>query len=320
MQQKLAIEGRGWTSGRFGGAWLAACLTVVVTLAGCSAGGETSAASVVAAVYPLAFIAEEIAGGEVEVTTLTPAGGEPHDLELTPSQARSIAEAELILYVGAGFQPAVEDAVDQTDKGLDVLDLVTTISGDAHPEEAEEEEEEGHSHEGADPHAWLDPTQAAVIADSVLERLTEIAPEHEDVFQQRHADLSAAFAELDAEFSAALEGCRERTIVVSHEAFGYLTERYELEQMGIAGIDPEQEPSPQRLADVTRFVTENGIETIYLEKAVSPEVGATVAKETGASVAYLDPLEVRPEDGDLFTVMQANLDALRKGLGCGGPV
>lgn len=285
--------------------------------AGCTAGQQEGSASVVAAVYPLAFIAEEIAGDEIEITTLTPAGGEPHDLELTPSQARSIAEAELVLYVGGGFQPAVEDAVEQTDQGLDVLDLVTTITAEGHTEETEEE---AHEHEGADPHAWLDPTQAALIADSVLERLIEIAPEHEATFEERHDALVEAFTELDSEFTDGLEDCRERTIVVSHEAFGYLTQRYGLEQMGISGINPEQEPSPQRLADVTRFVADNGIETIFLERAVSAEVGATVAEETGARVAYLDPLEVGPESGDLFTVMRANLEALQRGLGCSGGV
>lgn len=300
---------------------LAACTTVLVAAgAACSAGGGSGvppAPPVVASVYPLAFIAEQIGGDEVEVVTLTPAGGEPHDLELTPSQARSIAEAELVLYVGAGFQPAVEDAVEQIESGIDMLDLVTPIQADEHEEDGGVE---GGEHEGADPHAWLDPTQAVLIADAVLERLQEVAPQHAETFERRHADLSEAFTELDKAFASGLEGCDTRTIVVSHEAFGYLTERYGLEQVGIAGINPEQEPSPQRLAEVTRFVSENGIETIFLEKAVSSEVGDTVARETRASVAYLDPLEVGPEEGDLFTVMEANLDALEKGLGCGGAV
>ena len=297
----------------------AAALSLLVMLGGCSPTDGGGKPSVVASVYPLSFIAEEIAGDEVEVTALSPGGGEPHDLELTPSQARSIAEAAFVLYVGAGFQPAVEDALEQTENGLDVLGLVKTIDAGEHAEE-EGEDDHADDHGGADPHAWLDPTQAALIADSVFDRLVELAPEHEEEFRQRHAELRASFEEIDSEFTSGLEDCEERTIVVSHEAFGYLTERYGLEQMGISGIDPEQEPSPQRLAEVARFVADRDIGTIFLEKAVSPDVGETLAEETGASVDYLDPLEVGPPEGDLFTVMRDNLEALQRGLGCGGAV
>ena len=279
----------------------AALLILLALVAAACTAGREERATVVAAAYPLAFIAEEIAGNDIEVISLTPAGGEPHDLELTPGQVRSIAESELVLYVGAGFQPAVEDAVAQTDHGLDVLDLVTKISADGRT---------------SDPHAWLDPTQAARIADGVLEQLAKIAPEHRGGFEERHAELTRALDELDSEFAGALGRCERRTIVVSHEAFGYLTERYGLDQVGISGIDPEQEPSPQRLAEVAAFVDDEEIETIFLEKAVSLEVGATLATETGAQVAYLDPLEIRPDDGDLLGVMRANLDSLRRGLEC----
>ena len=304
---------------------LAACAALLGSACTDNQGGDGR--SVVASVYPLAFIAEQIAGGEIEVRTLTPPGGEPHDLELTPSHARSIVEAGLVLYVGGGFQPAVEDAVEQSDNGLDVLDLVTTIeaheveeASETETEHDEETEEDGHEHEGTDPHVWLDPTQAALIADSVLERLKAIAPEHGDLFDERHSDLKTSLEELDLEISSGLEKCDERTIVVAHEAFGYLVQRYDLEQIGIAGIDPEQEPSPQRMAEVARFVSENSISTIYLERAVTREVGMTLAEETGANVSYLDPLEMEPEEGDYFSAMRANLETLQLGLGCGGSV
>ena len=293
----------------------AGALVLAATSSACSPSREPGA-SVVSAVYPLSFIAEAIAGGAVGVTSLTPGGAEPHDLELTPSQARSIAEAELVLYVGSGFQPAVEDAVRQSGNGLDVLELVEPLEAGDRAEEDVEDEGEEHGHEGADPHVWLDPTEAASIADAVLAEMAAIAPSEEDALTARHHALVDRLSELDAAFASSLESCAEDTIVVSHEAFGYLTRRYGLEQVGISGINPEQEPSPQRLAEVARFVKENNIETIYLERLVPAEIGETLADETGAATAYLDPLEMAPEEGDYLSAMEENLEALRNGLGC----
>ena len=295
-----------------------AVIVFVLTMAACSP-NDGSRPSVIAAVYPLAFIAEAIAGDAVDVVSLTPAGTEPHDLELTPSQARAIAEAELILYVGSGFQPAVEDAVRGSENGLDVLGLVAPLQVEDEPEdeEGDTEDTDDDAGEGADPHVWLDLAEASVVADAVLDQMVAIAPEKEDAMAARHRELVNQLAELDETFITTLDDCAEDTIVVSHEAFGYLTRRYGLRQVGIAGINPEQEPSPQRLAQVTRFVQENGIETIYLERLVPAEIGKTLAEETGAGIAYLDPLEMAPETGDYLSAMEENLDALRSGLRCG---
>lgn len=294
---------------------VAGVLLVMAANAACSPAGE-SGPSVVAAVYPLAFMAEAIAGDAVDVSSLTP-GAEPHDLELTPSQARSIAEAELVLYVGSGFQPAVEDAVQRSSNGLDVLELAAPLDAEeGHSEGEAAEDAEEHADEGADPHVWLDPAEAAAVAGAVLEEMVSLAPEDEEAMTARHGELVNRLAQLDASFTSALADCTEDTIVVSHEAFGYLTRRYDLQQVGISGLNPEQEPSPQRLAEVTRFVQENGIGTIYLERLVSAEVGQTLAEETGAAIAYLDPLEMKPERGDYFSAMRENLAALQQGLDC----
>lgn len=285
-------------------------LLVLTATAACSSNGEAGP-SVVAAVYPLSFIAESIAGDALEVASLTPAGAEPHDLELSPSQARSIAEAKLVLFVGAGFQPAVEDALRRSDNGLNVLELLAPRDADEAAEGADD-----HAGEGVDPHVWLDPAETAAIADAVLEEMMSLEPQDREAMRIRHRELIGRLDALDARFRSTLRDCREDTIVVSHEAFGYLTRRYDLQQVGISGLNPEQEPSPQRLAEVTRFVQENGIETIYLERLVPGEIGQTLAEETGVGIAYLDPLERKPERGDYFTAMEENLTALQQGLAC----
>lgn len=263
--------------------------------------GSTSPSNgptIVAAFYPLAYAAEQVAGPDATIINLTPPGAEAHDLELTAQQVAQIADADLVLYI-PGFQPAVDEAVEQQagDRALNVTAAITLLPGD--------------------PHVWLNPLNMATIGDEVAARLSSnssIAATAE----KGASDLRASMEALNAEWAAGTSACTIRDLVVSHEAFGYLAAAYGFTQVGIAGLSPEAEPSPARLAEVAKFVTDNGITTIYYETLVDPKVAQTVAAETGAATAVLDPLEGLPEgyDGDYVTVMKDNLVEVRAGQGC----
>jgi zinc transport system substrate-binding protein len=260
---------------------------------------------VVASFYPLAYVAERIAGDRAEVMNLTPPGAEAHDIELTSSQVIELSEADLVLYLRGGFQPAVEDlAADVGDAAVDVSEGQETLPAT--------EEEEG----AFDPHIWLDPTRLARISELVFERLAEADPTNADAYRADNDALIEDLENLDRDFEEALANCASRDIVTSHEAFGYLAARYDLAQIGIAGLDPEAEPSPQRIAEVTDFVSRHDVTTIFFETLVSPEVAETIATETGASTAMLNPLESPPDRGDYLTSMRANLETLEDALGC----
>jgi zinc transport system substrate-binding protein len=227
------------------------------------------------------------------VTNLTSAGAEPHDLELTPRQVEEIIDADVVLYVGEGFQPAVEEAAAESHgEAVDVLDGLDLRDGD--------------------PHVWLDP----VLFGDVVERIgvalgDEISP------RRLHTRLN----DLDERYRTGLADCERRELVTAHDAFGYLADRYGLEEIPISGLSPETEPSPQDLEAVADLVRERGVTTVFTETLLSPEIGETVAREAGATTAVLDPLEGLTQDeldrgDDYFTVMEANLAALREGLGC----
>jgi zinc transport system substrate-binding protein len=256
---------------------------------------EPGATHVVAGFYPLAFAAEQLRGVDVEVTNLTPAGAEPHDLELTPREVEEILGADLVLYLGEGFQPAVEEAVESGEvRALDVLAGLELQDGD--------------------PHVWLDPTLFAQVVD-------RIAVELGDEGATGSRGLAAQLDELDQIYEAGLADCARRELVTTHDAFGYLAARYGLEVIPITGLSPEAEPSPQDLEAVAELVEERGVTTVFTETLLSPELGETVAREAGATTATLNPLEGLTEDeiaqgDDYFSVMEANLDALREGLGC----
>lgn len=277
---------------------LALFAALALVAASCSGGGEARSEDlVVASFYPLAWVAEEIAGDTVEVVDLTPSGVEPHDLELAPSQVGMIEDADLVIYMGEGFQPAVEDAVDPGSRSaLDVLDGMPLMEGD--------------------PHVWLDPTRLADVVEEILAALVSAYPGERAGFEERAADLQNRLTRLDHLIEEGLADCARREIVTSHSAFGYLADRYTLEQIAISGLSPEAEPSPGRIAEVIDLARERGVTTIFFETLVSPDVAETIADEIGVTTAVLQPIETQPSDGDYLDAMGRNLDALRAALEC----
>lgn len=300
---------------------LVAASAAVLILTACGSsdrgGAEGDRLRIQASFYPLAWIAEQIGGDAVQVSSLTPPGTEPHDLELSPAAVADLSEADLVVYL-RGFQPAVDEAVGQLDEdrkfdaaGSTRLDLTFT---------AIEEGEEATDEAGAtDPHFWLDPDKLSEVADDLAERLGQADPRHARDYTTRATTLSNELSALDRDLEAGLGDCRNKEVVTSHDAFGYLAERYGLTQVGITGLTPEDEPTPRQLARVTRFVEEHEVRTIYFESLVPADIAETVAAETGAATAVLDPLEGLSEDSagdDYIEVMQANLETLRAGQRC----
>ncbi|MEU8155544.1 metal ABC transporter substrate-binding protein [Micromonospora sp. NPDC048986] len=291
--------------------------------AGCSTGGAAGAdpqrVDVVAAFYPLQFLAERIGGDAVRVTNLAKPGAEPHDLELNPSQVGEVSDAELIVYL-KGFQPAVDDAVAQNggDRAFDVTSVQPLL--DASAGGHDHEGEEGHAEEsgGKDPHVWLDPNRLAGIGDQLAQRLGTADPDHAADYTARAAALRADLTTLDGEFKHGLATCQRREIVTSHAAFGYLADRYQLDQVGITGLSPDVEPSPQRLAHVIEEAKEHQATTIFFETLVSPKVAETIAGQVGAKTAVLDPIEglAAGSNGDYLSVMRTNLRTLQSALSC----
>lgn len=277
-----------------------------VALAGC--GGSDRAGSgpeIVAAFYPVAFAAERIAP-QAEIRNLTPAGAEPHDLELSPRDVEAIAEADVVLYLGAGFMPALEAAAWKRENAVDLLE------GDELLEAGGVLGHEGEEKPELDPHVWLDPLRYATMARRIANALG--APDAAD-------ELVADLEELDGELREGLASCERRQIVTSHAAFGYLAEAYELEQISLTGLSPEVEPSARAIERLVDEVQQAGATTIFFETLASPKLAETVAREAGMATAPLNPLEglARKESeagADYFSVMRDNLAALRGALAC----
>ena len=326
---------------------MVASLVLVVASCGGNSGsgdvaverGEASEQrDVVAAFYPLVFVAEQVGGEHVTVRDLTPPGADSHDLELSPRDVVMLQEADLIVYL-AGFAAALDQAIQPlaSEQVFDVASSARLNHEEGHDEEGHDDEhhdeeghdeeghdeeghdEEHHEHGGIDPHFWLDPMRLADVADATAVRFAELDPDNAESFQQNAASLRVQLEDLDDDFQQGLADCARVDLVTAHRSFGYLANRYGLNQVGIAGLSPDQEPSAGRLAVVADFVQDNQVGVIYYESLVDPGVAQAVANETGAATDVLDPLETLSEtaDGDdYFQVMRSNLAALRSGLEC----
>ncbi|PWV58190.1 metal ABC transporter substrate-binding protein [Nocardiopsis sp. L17-MgMaSL7] len=326
--------------------------TTLLIVTGCGTGGggtdedgvspADADLTVVTGVYPLEWLAQEIGGDGVAVVQLTEPGTEPHDLELTGRQIAEVSEADIAFYV-QGLQPAVDEAVNQEAEGaaLDVADIVElrpAAGADDHAEddhaeddhdhdhdhEHEEEdgghtEDDGHDHGDLDPHFWLDVDLMKESAEALAQRMGEIDPEGADRYQEGAERVVGELSTIGDAYEDGLATCEHREVVVGHTAFTYLTEQYDLEQIGVSGVDPETEPSPAQIAAITDVVRERDITTIFTEPLMPAATADTIAAETGARVEVLDPLEGvtdRSPGDDYPSIMLGNLDALTAALSC----
>jgi zinc transport system substrate-binding protein len=163
---------------------------------------------------------------------------------------------------------------------------------------------------------WLDPVRLAAIAGRLADRLAALDPADAPAIRQRAAALAEELRALDGQYRAGLADCARREVVTSHEAFAYLAARYDLTQVPVTGLNPDEEPGPQQVRDVAKLARERGVTTIFFESLASPKLSQTVAREIGAKAAVLDPIEGVTAGETYFTVMRANLVALRDALGC----
>jgi zinc transport system substrate-binding protein len=310
--------------------WLGilACLLPLVAAAGCAGVGPASTLEsrqsgrvrIVAAFYPLQFVALHVAGDHATVATLTQPGAEPHDLELTPRQVASLTTASLVIYE-RGFQAAVDEAVVQSENPqvIDTTTIVPLRPPTATVDDLGHGKGAGRDHSALDPHVWLDPTSLIRIARVLEERLSTIDADHAADYRHNADSLDRQLRSLDRSFRSGLTHCVRTEFITTHAAFGYLAERYHLTQIGISGLSPDSEPSPARIAEVQGIARDHGLTTIFSETLVSPAVAQAVAGDLGLTTDVLDPVEgitSKSRGQDYLSVMSANLAALRKAGEC----
>ncbi|MDO4665882.1 MAG: metal ABC transporter substrate-binding protein [Actinomycetaceae bacterium] len=321
--------------------YIAALAAFAFPLTAC--GGSNAATAdelnVLTSFYPLQYLAQEIGGNHVKVSNLTPAGGEPHDLELNTKDVAAIGDSAVVIYQ-KGFQKAVDDAVKQTSPkhAVDVSGAVKLVPMKDHEvqdadvsdedaktkkdaSEADHEDahgdEHGHDHDGLDPHFWLDPARMKEAVPLVVKGLSDAAPNHKADFEKNGQELVKKLENLDSSYQNGLKQCKLDTIIVSHEAYGYMAAKYGFKQIGLAGFDPEQEASPAQLKKIEQVAKSKGITTIFSEDKINTKTAQTMAKDLGIKSEVLNPLESLSDAKMTYdSEMKANLQKLKAALQC----
>jgi len=291
--------------GCFGG--LTACGPA--TDGGGTVGGKLT---VVTTIYPMAYFASRIAGGDADVHSLVGLGTEAHGFEPTAADVRRLASADLVVANGLKLEPWLERALAALG-GDGPAVVVETAALDV----AQQVEDS----RAVDPHVWLDPVLAMAQVRRVLAAFEAVDPEHAAAYRTRTSDLLGDLEALDVAFASGLRSCGQETFVTTHAAYGHLAERYGLEQVAIAGLTPEAQPSARELADLTEQVTAMGLGYVLVEPSLSARLAQTVAAESGLELLPIHQLESATaeelaEHGDYLGLMRANLASLSVALEC----
>ena len=299
-------------------------LSILFVVAGCGNKQETAKTDklqVVTTFYPMYDFTKNVVGDNGEVSVLMKAGTEPHDYEPSAKDIAKIADSDVFVYNSEEMETWIGSVLKNIDtKKTVVIDAskeIKLLEG-SHEEEDEDHDHdhEGHSH-AHDPHVWLDPVLAKEEVNAIKEGLIQADKTNKASYEKNAKTYSDKLDALNEKFEVGLKDAKNRTFVTQHAAFAYLAARYDLKQVAISGISPDQEPSPAKLAELNDFVKENNIKVIYFEETASPKIAKTLAKETGATLAVLSPIEgITKEDQDqgidYIKVMENNLKALQE--------
>ncbi|MCG0275828.1 MAG: zinc ABC transporter substrate-binding protein [Thermosediminibacteraceae bacterium] len=289
-------------------------IIAIVFISSCSFGSESSAPQeekikVYTTIYPLYDFAVKIAGEKAKVQSVIPAGVEAHDFEPSPKLMAEIYQSDVFIFLGSSIDPWAEKLAEQLAKeGVTVVEAGQDLI---------QKEAPGGGH---DPHVWLDPVMAMAIAEKIAGALTAADGENATYYEENLKELKRHLKILDGKYREALSSVKKRDFVVNHAAFGYLARRYNLNQIAISGLSPQQEPSPKKLAELSKICRERDIKYIFFETSASSKLADALAREVGAGVLVLHTLENLTEDEikageDYFSIMEKNLKNLMTALG-----
>ncbi len=288
---------------------------------------QTPKIRVLASVYPVYEFVRQVGGDKVEVTMLVPAGAEPHEWEPSAKDLVQVKNAKIFFFHGANFEHWISKVT-----AKDVLGSTTAVevSKNIELKEGTHHDHDEHKHDDKhkveheeheiDPHVWLDPVLAQKEVANIAEVLATADSVNAAYYRDNAARYNAELQKLHEEYQSSLKNVKKRTIITSHAAFGYLAARYHLEQVAIMGLSPDAEPTPEKMADIIKLCRELQVNYIFSETIVSPKVAETLAKEAGAKVLVLHPVDALTPDEvkhgkNYLLLMRENLANLKLALG-----
>ncbi|MGE0723278.1 MAG: zinc ABC transporter substrate-binding protein [Alphaproteobacteria bacterium] len=269
------------------------------------AAAPVAAVEVVASIKPIHSLVAGVMEGAGAPSLLVDGAQSPHTFALRPSDARRLAAADVVVWVGPTLESALAKPIGALARKAAIVTLSASAdlsvlaarsgggwSGDGHAHGNDHGHDHGHSHVAGedDGHLWLDPANAQAILSVVAEALAGRDPARADLYRANAARRSAAIAALDASLRQRLDPVADRPFLVFHDAYQYLERRYGLNAVGAIAVSPDRKPGARRIRELRRRVAGADVRCVFSEPQFDPTVVATVLEGTGARTAVLDPL------------------------------
>jgi zinc transport system substrate-binding protein len=280
---------------------------------------------VVTTLFPLYDFARQVGRERIELNLLLPPGVEAHAFEPRPADIKRIQDSNIFLFTNKFMEPWVGGLL----KGIDTrsLTVVDTSQGITLLQRTDNHDDGEHARTddsgNADPHIWLDLSNAMRMVDTIASQFIAKDPRGKDFYAKNAEEYKKKLEELDKKYKNELAHCAGRVIVhAGHFAFGYLTKRYGLTYVSAyKGFSPDAEPTPKRLVEITKNIRKYGVKYIYYEELSAPRVADVIAKETGCGLLMLHGAHnvTREEMNSGITfisLMEKNLENLKAGLQC----
>lgn len=285
---------------------------------------ETSPPKVVVSIKPIHALVSGVMQGVAEPTLLIKGGGSPHGYVLRPSEARALAKADLIIWVGHSLEAFLEKPLDNLSRNAQTLELLETMKDNLLPIrkggsfDSHDHNEGHHDHEGAEfnPHMWLSPPVAKEIVTQTAQKLMTLDPEHKDQYQENAKRLSRRLNVLDQRLTEKLASVKDVPYIVFHDAYQYFENSYGLNTVGALTIDPERKPGAKRILEIRDKINQSGAKCIFSEPQFEPRLIATITEGTNVRTGTLDPIgaDLPPGEDSYFQLLNDLADNLLDGL------
>ena len=296
-------------------------------LVSCGDSQNSSSASdtrpvVAASFYPIAEIVQRVGGDEIQLLALTAPGIEPHDSDLSAQQLEKLTKANIVFYIGGGFQPDLEKAIDSLPDAVTAVDLLKSVEVIEPSKGDDKSVDLDHEHSKADPHVWLDPANMAEMSITValeISKLESLAST--TALTERLNAYATELNNVGALVDATFASCERKELVSAHDAFTYFAKRAKIVTVPISGVDPENEPSAKELEVTAKIAKDSNVTTVFFEEILPTAFADTVAKAIGATINSIDAIEtISQSDLDAgvtySSIMKSNITKIATALGC----
>ena len=259
-------------------------------------------------IAPFKYFIEEIAGNDFKVNVMVPAGANPHIYEPFPEQINKLRKSVAYISNGyLGFEMTWLDRFYETNSTMKRLSL-----GDKIDPLVSEYHHEGDHVEGADPHYWVSPKCAIIMASSVKEFLCELNPSQRMKYEANYQNLVLKIHDVDKKARELFSGVQNKSFMIFHPNLGYLARDYDLKEISVEYEG--KEPSPSRMKELIDRAREDGLKTIFVQREYDTKNAKAIANEIGAEVKIIDPLseEWQKATMDIINVLHTSFSESSK--------